>query len=374
MEVTIDISEYLKELETLVNQDSGSTYPEGVAKVADFFHRQYEAMGWFVEKQNLDPAIGPCLEIKNKESDSYDILLIGHMDTVFPKGTTANRPFSIKGNRAYGPGVGDMKSGLLLMYHVLRSLNDEGALTDRSICVALNSDEEISSAYSRPWLEDLSKKSRFAGVFEGARNGRSLVNERKGVARYTVDFKGVAAHSGVDHEKGRSAIGEMGHWIVALHGLTNYETGTTVNVGVVSGGAVPNMVAEWAQARIDLRFKDVAAPSKIEDAMNRLAMNPKIQGVSAKVTGGITRPPMNPSEETLKLCKKIEAIGSELGMAVKWTRTGGGSDGNLSAALGVPTIDGLGPAGGRAHSPEEYLEIDSVDPQYRLVTEIIRRL
>jgi glutamate carboxypeptidase len=247
-------------------------------------------------------------------------------------------------------------------------------LADKTICVAQNSDEEISSVYSRAWLEELSKRSRLVFVLEGARSEGVLVNQRKGVGRFPIEFKGVAAHSGVDPENGRSAIGEMGHWIVALHALTDFDIGTTVNVGVVSGGSVPNMVADRAQARVDMRFREISEAVRVEAAINRLAKNPSIQGVHAEVTGGVTRPPMNPSEKTLDICKQIDAIGDKLRVPIKWVGTGGGSDGNFSAALGVPTLDGLGPAGGRYHSTEEFLEIDTIEPHHRLLKEMIKQI
>ena len=374
MTTDFNLSEYLKDLETIVNQDSPSTFPGGVAGVAGFFEKKYAAMGWSVKKHEFDPAVGPCLEIKNRESDKHDLLLIGHMDTVFPQGTASERPYSVKGDRAFGPGVADMKSGLLTMYYALKQLDEEGALDGKTVCVAQNSDEEISSAYSRPWLEELSKKSRMVLILEGARSEGVLVNQRKGVGRFTIDFKGKAAHSGVDPENGRSAIGEMGHWIVALHALTDYDVGTTVNVGVVSGGSVPNMVADGAQARVDMRFREMAEAGRVEQAVKSLGENPKIEGVRAEITGGVTRPPMNPSEKTLEICSRVDAIGNEVGMRVKWVGTGGGSDGNFSAALGIPTLDGLGPAGGRYHSAEEYLEVDTIEPHHRLLKEMIRRL
>jgi len=374
MSTDFNLSEYLKDLETIVNQDSPSDFPQGVAAVADFFERKYAAMGWSAKKHEFDPAVGPCLEIKNRESNTYDLLLIGHMDTVFPQGTAAERPYCVKGDRVYGPGVADMKSGLLTMYYALKQLDQEGALDEKTVCVAQNSDEEISSVYSRAWIEALSKKSRLVLILEGARKEGILVNQRKGVGRFTIDFKGVAAHSGVDPENGRSAIGEMGHWIVALHALTDFDIGTTVNVGVVSGGSVPNMVADQAQARVDMRFKEMSEAERIEKAVYSLAENPKIEGVRAEVTGGVTRPPMNPSGKTLEICSRIDAIGDEVGMRVKWVGTGGGSDGNFSAALGIPTIDGVGPAGGRYHSAEEFLEINTIEPHHRLVKEMIRIL
>jgi len=369
-----DLAAYLKDLEYLVNIDSGSRDPAGTAKIAEFFRQKFTDMGWQGKTHSFDCSIGPCLELVNTDKDQYDMLLMGHMDTVFESGTAKERPFSLKAGKAFGPGVADMKAGLLSIYYILSSLQREGKLNNSAICVALNSDEEISSKFSRPWLEKLSKKSSCALVFEPARADGNLVNRRKGVGRYKVEITGVAAHSGVDPEKGCSAIQELAHWILALPRQTNYQTGTTVNVGLVSGGTAVNVVADKAVAEIDLRICSLSEAQAIEKLMHRMAANPKTPGVTAKITGGITRPPMNPQEKTMQLCRIVESIGAEMGVNVGWTFTGGGSDGCFSANLGVPTIDGLGPVGGGAHSADEYILIDSIQPRYGLVKQLIQRL
>ncbi len=367
-----NLSNYLEDLKYLVNIDSGSDYPEGTAKVAEFFERKFTAMGWQVKTNNLDALVGPCLEIVNSSSESYDILLMGHMDTVFKTGTAAERPFVIQGDKAFGPGVNDMKAGLLSIYYALRSLQDEDELNNISVCIAFNSDEEISSKISRPWLEALSRKSKYALVLESARADGNLVNKRKGVGRYKIEISGVAAHSGVDHKSGCSAIQELAQWIIALHERTNYQIGTTVNVGVVAGGTSVNVVADHASAEVDLRIFDLHEAEVIEGLMKQLVDKPRTPGVMAKVTGGVTRPPMNPSAKTLQLCSRVEQIGSELGIKIGWTATGGGSDGCFSAKLGVPTIDGLGPVGGGSHGSNEYLLINTIEPRLYLLRRIIQ--
>lgn len=372
--VNFDMPAYLADLEHLVNIDSGSSCPEGVAQVAEFFRQGYLSLGWHVVVHQFDPAVGPCLEIVNRSSDRYDLLFMGHMDTVFPKGTVLARPFSIRENVAYGPGVNDMKSGLLLMYHALKALESAGQLEDAAICVALNSDEEVSSAFSRPWLEQLSKRSDHALVLEAARADGNLVNRRKGVGRYKISLAGVAAHSGVDPEKGRSAIQELAHWILGLHAKTNYDVGTTVNVGRVSGGTAVNVVADKAEAEVDIRFFEIGEATAIEAFMRELTDHPVTPGVTAFVKGGVSRPPMNPSDATLELCRKVEEIGSRLGMQIGWTVTGGGSDGCFSADLGVPTIDGLGPVGGGSHGISEYLRLQSIEPRFHLLYRLTQYL
>jgi len=373
-EYSFQLSRYITELEQIVNIDSGSQDVEGIAKVAEFFNQKFLKLGWKVALHNFDPLAGPCLEITNSEKDHYDILVMGHMDTVFKKGTAAQRPFVIKNGKGYGPGIVDCKAGLLSTYYALSTLQQEGELENASICVAFNCDEEISSQYSRSWLEALSKKSDYVLVVEAARASGNLVNKRKGVGRYKIEINGVAAHSGVDHEKGRSAVEELAHWILALHGKTNYETGTTVNVGVVSAGTAVNVVAEQAKAEVDIRVYDVAEGEAIDRLLKELAAKPKVAGVTVTVTGGMTRPPMIPSTETLKLCKAVDEIGLKSNIEFGWTATGGGSDGSFAAILGIPTIDGLGPVGGGAHGPNEYLVVDSVEPRFHLLRKIIQHI
>ena len=365
---------YLQELAMLVNIDSGSNSPTGVAAAADFFDQKYREMDWQVKRRQFDSSVGPCLEITNQAGAHFDLLLLGHLDTVFPVGTTRERPFTIKDGRAYGPGVSDMKAGCLLMYYALRVLHSQAALGDKSICVALNSDEEIGSVFSRPWIEKLAQKSKYVFVLESARANGALVKERKGVGRYELQFTGVASHSGVDHQKGKSAINELGHWIITLHNLTDYQLGTTVNVGLVSGGTATNVVAEHAKAKVDLRITDMEELQRLEATFKKLVEQPKTPGVKVQVTGGVQRPPMNANDATEKLCHLVEEIGKGINVAVKWAKTGGGSDGNFSAALGIPTIDGLGPIGGGSHSIDEYLVIESIEPRFKLLKELIKRI
>jgi glutamate carboxypeptidase len=310
----------------------------------------------------------------NTDKENYEILLMGHMDTVFKAGTAAERPFTIAGGKAHGPGVADMKAGLLYIYYALSSLQAEGCLEDTAVCVALNSDEEISSKISRPWLEELSRKSRYALVLEPARANGNLVNTRKGIGRYTIDITGVASHAGVDHEKGRSAISELAHWIHFLHSQTNYEIGTTVNVGMVSGGSAANVVAEQAKAEVDIRICTLEEAARLDRLIRDFAAQPRTAGVSTQVSGGVTRPPMVPSADTLALCSVVEEIAADLGITLGWTATGGGSDGSFAAALGVTTIDGLGPMGGSAHSSNEYLVVDSIEPRFQLLSAVIQHI
>ena len=249
-----DYDAYIKQLEELVSIDSGSFDPEGVDKVAEAMARKYEELGLTVTKKRFDERAGYCLEVRNyPEEESIDILMVGHMDTVFPKGTVAKRPFTMDEKKAYGPGVDDMKSGLLNMYYVVKELVKEN--TKLHLCLALNCDEEISSRYSNPWISELARHAKCGLVFEPARKNGAIVSDRKGLARYVIDFKGIYAHAGVNPQDGASAIHEMAEWITRLVPLNDYEHGTSLNVGIVKGGMGANTLAENAQCEVDiLRF------------------------------------------------------------------------------------------------------------------------
>lgn len=366
---------FLEELAKLVNIDSVSSEPEGAGRIAAFMKEKYKSLGWLVEEVSLAPTIGPCLRIVNREAESYDVLLLAHMDTVFPLGTAAKRPFKIDGNRAYGPGVIDCKAGMLSGFYALANLQERGALQDASVCVFLNSDHEgISSRYSAAYSTELARKSRYVLVLEAGRANGNLVFKRKGIARYQININGVAAHAGVDYQTGRNAVEELAHWIIDLQAATDLRKETTVNVGKVWGGTGISAVPGQAGAAVDVRYYDKAEIERVTGIMNRLKFHPHVDGTEAAVEGGITRPPMLPTEKTRELCRSIDEIGQEIGIEFGWMASGGGSDGSFAAAVGTPTIDGLGPVGGGAHSEGEYLEIDTIVPRYELLCRIIQHI
>ncbi len=371
MKAPFDLEGYLKDLEYLVNIDSQSTYPEGVEKVGDFFVRAFETLGWRVEKKSLGPSVGPGLKITNGEPP-YDAILLGHLDTVFPKGTTAERPFSRKGDRAFGPGVNDMKSGLLMGLYAARALSAAGA--PGSWCLVYNSEEEIGSRRARPWIEEIARQSRTAVILEPARPNGNYVNQRKGLGRIEAVFHGKAAHAGVEPEKGVSAVNEMAHWILGLHGVTDLEKGTTLNAGLVSGGTGANVVPEKASMTVDVRIREPEERERIAAKIEELKANPATPGIKVEADFFLTRPPMNPTPQTMKLCRLAEEAGREIGVDVHWQSTGGGSDGNFTAALGVPTVDGFGALGGGSHAVTEYVEIGKISSRFALLMGILERI
>ncbi|HHQ4892777.1 TPA: M20 family metallopeptidase [Aeromonas veronii] len=372
--MTFSLDQYLTELAPLINLDCGSLHQPGIAAVADLMAAKYEAMGGWQIKRVDCGAAGVGLEIRNQpDAAQIDVMLIGHMDTVFPLGTAAARPMSIDGERAYGPGVSDMKSGLLNIVYALRELPRE--VRDRlSICVCMNPDEEIGSLHSSDWLATVAKQAKQVLVAEAARADGSLVKARKGMARYRIDFTGKAAHAGNEPQKGRSAITELGHWILAINALTNFDSGTTLNIGIVEGGNGANIVPAHASAVVDVRFWDNQEYHQIDDHLLTLADRPHLDGVTIQLTREAHKPAMVPSEGTQALMQLVEECGAELGLPISWQEVGGGSDANLTAALGIPTLDGLGPIGAGFHSDEEYLDLVSIAPRIELLVKVLTRL
>ncbi|MFV0450068.1 MAG: M20 family metallopeptidase [Vibrio sp.] len=370
----LDLQSYLADLEYLVNIDSGSYDREGVQAVSAFFIEQFSQLGWRANLVEVDDKLAPCVEIFSPScGKEIDNLLLGHLDTVFPKGTVAQRPFHIEAQRAYGPGVADMKSGALYCLYLARAYYAAG-ITPPAICVALNSHEEIGSRQARPWLEDLARRARRTLVIEPGRANGDMVIARRGSCRYTLLFTGKAAHSGVDPQNGASAVNEAAHWTIELHKLTDYAQEFNLNVGILEGGVSVNAVADSARIELDVRFSAMEQADIVQKRLDEMQAAPFTVGVSVEVIGGVTRPPMSPSEESLELARFVDQVAEELGVKIGWQHTGGGSDGNFTAALGIPTLDGMGPIGGRAHSREEYLEINSIESRFTLLAAVIDQL
>ncbi len=368
------LNTYLEELRPLINVDCGTLTVEGIEVIADIMAAKYEDMGgWHIKRVDCGIA-GVGLEIRNKpEAEHIDVMLIGHMDTVFPVGTVAERPMSNDENRAYGPGVSDMKSGLLNVVYTLRAL-DVSVRDKLSICVCMNPDEEIGSLHSEAWLKSVAKDARHVLVAEAARADGSLVKARKGMARYRMTFLGKAAHAGNEPQNGRSAITEMAHWIIALNAMTDFESGTTLNVGVVNGGDGANIVPQHSEAVVDVRFWDNDEYALVDSKIHALTETPFVDGVTVSLVREATKPAMAPTSKTESLMAMIEETGKDLGIDITWQEVGGGSDANLTAVLGVPTLDGLGPIGAGFHSDAEYLELHSIEPRIKLLKAVLEKL
>jgi len=350
-------AEMLEFLKKLVNIDSGSYDKAGVDQVGDVLAERLGALDFGVQrspqKEYGDHVIGHKPGAGNQR-----ILFIGHMDTVFPAGTVQKRPFRVEGDRAFGPGVMDMKGGITCLVYALDALKSTVPDTYNQITmdVVFNSDEELLSPTSKPIIENCAKQAHAACVFEPARPGGEYVIQRKGVGKYIMTVAGRAAHAGAQPEDGRSAIGELAHKIIALHALTDAASGTNVNVGVIRGGERPNIIADQAYAEIDIRVVDLQTAESIDQRIREIAAARTVPDTRCQLSGGMQFPPMLPTEKSTRLFETLQKAGRVLGLQLRGIATGGGSDGN-NAAQFAPTLDGMGPRGGGAHSDREYLEI-----------------
>lgn len=369
------LESYLKDLQYLVDFDNGSWNPAGTRKVAEFFMDRFRDPAWHTELiPTKNNKVGPCLKITNTTDTDYDVILLGHMDTVFADGEAAKRPYTIDDKGIVrGVGVSDMKGCLLLGYYALAELTNAKKLDNTKICYIMVSDEELGSPFSGPILKEIAKHAKSAICVEAARANGGMVKSRSGIADYDLIATGTAAHSGNNPQDGSSAINELANWIIELHKLSNYSIGTSVNVGVIRGGQARNVVADHAEAEVDVRFKTMAEHDRIKKAFEELAKKRFTPG-GAKVeyTYRLNRPPMTLSGDSLKICAKVTEIGEELGLGkIDWVDAGGGSDANTTAHMGIPSIDGAGPIGAGGHSVKEWLDSKSVEPRLKLLERTI---
>jgi glutamate carboxypeptidase len=300
-------------------------------------------------------------------SPQPSILLVCHMDTVFPLGTIQKTPFREDGDKIFGPGTLDMKAGIVISLAAIEQAQKDGL--NRPVNLLCTSDEEIGSHTSREHIERLAKESALVLVLEGALLDGSLKTWRKGVGEFIVKTKGRAAHSGGDHQAGRNAIEEMAHQVIAIQKLTDYSKQTTLNVGVIQGGTVSNVVPEEANIEVDVRVMQPGEWERLEAEMGKL--KPVLDGTSIEITGGLNRPPM-PFDETMRVTfEKAKSIAAGIGMNLTAGGTGGASDGNFVAPLGIPVLDGMGAVGEGYHSEREYIFTESMEQKIRLVTSLL---
>jgi glutamate carboxypeptidase len=368
---------YLADLERLVNIDCGSYTPAGVEEVATFVAGFLTALGAeIVSHSNPEGRLGPTIvgTVQGSPGAGPRVLLIGHMDTVFDPGTAAERPFRTEGGQAFGPGVTDMKSGLLTGLYGLRALVEltrDGGLPFEQIVFVANPDEEIGSPSSSPHIRALAPDVDACFVLECARANGDIVSSRKGTIDLVLTVHGRAAHAGVEPEKGRSAILEAARLVRDLHALNGRWPGVTVNAGVISGGTRPNVVAERCVLEVDVRATDAASQDDAEAAIRAVAALTEVPDTTVEVERRARHRPMEKLERSGRLVDHTVAIAGRLGFDVKDTATGGASDANTTSGLGVPTLDGLGPIGGNDHSPAEYLDLASVVPRTALFTGLL---
>ncbi len=359
-------------LETLVNYESPSHDKERLDILASVLAERFAAMGAATEirkAENTGNHVRIVFPASQQKPALKPALILGHFDTVWSVGTLAKRPFHIDGDTAWGPGVFDMKGGIVIIEFALRTIKALNLSLPRPVVVLLNSDEEVGSSSSRKLIKSQAKESDFVLVMEPALPGGVLKTARKGVGAFTLTVKGRAAHAGSEPENGVNAIEELARQILYIQTFANAELGTTLNVGVISGGTRSNVVPAYAEARIDGRVWTMAEARRVELAFRQLkAFNPEIK---LKVHGRFGRPPMERLAGTVKLFETAANIGHEMEMDLLEGRTGGASDGNFTAALGIPTLDGLGVVGAGAHAVHEHVNISSIPERVALLAGLL---
>jgi len=298
------------------------------------------------------------------------ILLLGHMDTVFPLGTLKTMPFYEKDGKVFGPGVLDMKAGLVIGLSAIAALQEAGKMPKRPVTFLFTSDEEVGSQTSRSLIEEIAAGADLVLVLEAALLDGSLKTWRKGVGDFTVRTHGRAAHAGGAHAEGRNAIEEMAHQNLAIQEMTDYEKETTLNVGEICGGTTRNVVPEFAEIAIDLRVLQPGEYERVEKEMH--ALRPVLDGTSLEVIGELNRPPMPFDEQMQRTFAKAQKIARNIGMDLKAGGTGGASDANFVSPLGIPVLDGLGAVGEGLHSSREFLFKESLAEKARLLAALIR--
>ena len=368
---------FLGDLERLVNIDCGSYTPAGVDEVGRFVGAFMTDAGAHVEVR-ADPAgTRGATVIGTWDGDRATaggprILLIGHMDTVFDTGTAAERPFAIDADGiARGPGVTDMKSGLLAGLYAIRTLVAAGPLPFERLTYVANPDEEIGSPSSTPHIREIAEESDVCLVLECARANGDIVSSRKGILDARVTVRGRAAHAGVEPEKGRSAVLAAADLVTRLHALNGRWDGVTFNVGVIAGGTRPNVVAESCTFEVDIRAIRRADLEAAEAAVRAVIAEPVVPDVTAELEPMARWWPMEKLERSGRLVDHAVAIAERLGFAVHDAATGGASDANTTAGMGVASLDGLGPIGGMDHSPMEYLDVASIVPRTALLAGLL---
>jgi len=371
--------EFVDALREMVNVDCGSYTPEGVNVIADLCQTRFVSAGWEVERQQHEPApdeerLGDLVVGRVEGAGRTRVLMIGHMDTVFDPGTVAERPFRIEGDRALGPGVTDMKGGLLTGHFAVETLLAAGFDGFGSITFINNPDEEIGSVWSREKILAEAANADVALVLEGARENGDIVSSRKGVLDVRLEITGRAAHAGVEPERGRNAVLEAAHKTIAIQALNGRWPGVTANVGIVRGGTRPNVVAEHCELELDVRSPHEDTFEQAGEAVREIVESNTVPDVTVEMFSHGWHRPMEKKEGGARLADLAIQVASELGFELKDAATGGASDANTTSGAGVASLDGLGPIGGDDHGPNEWLDLSSVVPRISLLAGILSRL
>lgn len=358
--------DFAEQLAAWARIESCSDDPQGLRAFAGTLGERFAAAGADVS------VVGDAHLVARWPGQGQPVLLLGHFDTVYARGTLDGMPVRRRGDKLYGPGVVDMKGGLLIGCAAVEALRSLGRMPRRPVWYFCTSDEELGSPTSRPFIESFAAKSVAALVLEGAGNGGAVKTERKGVGLWQLTVDGRASHAGVAPEQGRNALHELAHQILWIQTLNQPDKGTTVHVTTAGGGTTSNVIPAAARAAINVRVRGMAEAERLaREFGERRAV---LEDVRIAYDGGINRPPMERSPKIAKLFEHARHLAGELGLSLEETATGGGSDGNFTAALGVPTLDGLGPVGGGAHATHEHVLLDSFVPRTALLARLIETL
>src|SRR5688572_1662120 len=360
----------LEFIEALVAMESPSDDPAAVNTCGAELASRLESTGGIVTR--VRSAIAGDHLRATFGSGARQILLLGHFDTVWPVGQLARMPLKRDGGRLYGPGVFDMKAGIGLAALATRAVLERGALESCRAVMLWTTDEEIGSNTSRALIEAEASRSEAVLVFEPSLPGGALKTSRKGVGQFEMIARGVSAHAGLDPGKGVSAVRELARQITAIDALQDPAHGVTVTVGIIQGGTRANVVPHEARAVIDARANTRADAERIAASLK--ALKPYLSGATIEVTGSFDRPPLERTAGVVKLFELAKGVAAEIGIGLEEGSAGGGSDGNLTAALGVPTLDGLGAIGDGAHALHEHIEIDALVPRAAVIAGLLARL
>ena len=371
---SIDIGPMIEGIRRWVETESPTRNVAAVNRMIDLVAAGLEGLPVHLERVAGRSGFADALAVRTANAhETPGILLLSHIDTVHPIGTLAKAlPFRRDGDRLYGPGLYDMKGGAYLAYEALRSVV-RAASARLPIVYLFTPDEEVGSPSTRALIEAEGRRARYVLVTEPARDGGKCVTSRKGVGRFEVTATGVPAHAGSSHKRGHSAIREMARQVLAIEGMTDYTRGITTTVGMISGGTAANVIPQHCHISVDLRVRDDATGREMTDRI--FALQAADPDVKLKVTGEMNRPPFEKSPEIDALYRHAQALARDIGFELVETRmTGGGSDGNFTAALGVPTLDGLGIDGDGAHTEWEHGFVSSIEPRTLLMRRLLETL
>lgn len=366
--------EQIERLRLLVNIDSGTGQAEGVNRVMAYVQEWMNALDFAVTLHGSEQ-YGNNLVARRQGKGTLRLLLVGHVDTVYPRGAVSMQPFSLIGQVASGPGVIDMKSGVLMGIYALRALFEADFEQFGEIIVCWNNDEEIGSPGSAPLLRELAREVDVALVLEPTRSAEILTQARKGADKYILEVAGIPAHSGAEPHKGRSAVIELAHKMLAIHSLNNLFPGTTFNVTRLSSSEPLNVVPDFARCHISVRAYDERSLQLASETLEQIATGSSIPGTRTRLVRARGRTPYMVTPEVLRLVEMVQHEGAGLGLNILAERKGGVSDANVLMECGIPTLDSLGPVGGGMHDLSlEHLRVDSLPIRGALLAGLIRRL